>query len=51
VSVFEQLATAVCALHAAGLLHRDLKPSNVLVVKDRVVAPLRQLGAYYPELL
>ena len=26
-----QLASGLCALHAAGKLHRDLKPSNILV--------------------
>jgi eukaryotic-like serine/threonine-protein kinase len=34
---FEQLAAAVRALHAAGMLHRDLKPSNVMVSNGRVV--------------
>jgi eukaryotic-like serine/threonine-protein kinase len=32
--VLRQVATAVCALHAAGKLHRDLKPDNVLVTAD-----------------
>ncbi|MET0385932.1 MAG: protein kinase [Polyangiales bacterium] len=35
--VFLQLASAVSALHTAGLLHRDLKPSNVMVSDGRVV--------------
>src|SRR5262249_1078245 len=29
-----QLATAVAALHAAGMIHRDIKPSNVLVTRS-----------------
>ncbi len=36
-SVFQQLAEGVRALHRAQVLHRDLKPSNVLVAGDRVV--------------
>jgi eukaryotic-like serine/threonine-protein kinase len=36
--LFGQLAAAVGALHAVGLLHRDLKPENVmLVAPDRLV--------------
>ncbi len=31
---FAQLASAVGALHRAGVLHRDIKPSNMLVTKD-----------------
>ncbi len=31
---FSQLAEAVSALHALGMLHRDLKPSNVMVNRE-----------------
>ena len=32
--LFEQLASAVGALHAAGLVHRDIKPENIMLVRD-----------------
>ncbi len=31
---FGQLAGALCALHARGVLHRDIKPTNALVTDD-----------------
>jgi serine/threonine protein kinase len=34
-ALFEELARAVSALHAQGLVHRDLKPENVFVVGGR----------------
>lgn len=37
VKVVEQIATALDALHAVGLIHRDIKPANILVTEREFV--------------
>lgn len=41
-----QIADALAAVHALGVLHKDLKPANILIVPDGSGAPCIRLGDF-----